>query len=117
LRLDGDATFAFQFHFIKVLVFFLAVADHAGEFENAVGQGRLAMVDMGDDAEITYIFYFAHNAFWGSAFFAGHTERPVGDGVSEQSCKGFGCGCLIYMVAGRGLKQSGLQPRRGKERK
>ena len=53
LRLDGDASFAFQIHFVEVLVAGFAGAHHAGVFQNAVGKGGLAVIDMGDDAEIT----------------------------------------------------------------
>jgi len=52
LRLDGDAAFAFDVHAVEVLLAHVARRDGVGELEEAVGQGRLAMIDMGDDAEV-----------------------------------------------------------------
>ena len=52
LRLDGDAALTFQIHPVEVLIAGFAGADHAGVFEDAVGQGGLAVVDMGDDGKV-----------------------------------------------------------------
>ncbi len=49
---DGDAFFALEVHGVEDLFGFFAVGDGAGAFEEAVGEGRLAVVDMGDDAEV-----------------------------------------------------------------
>ena len=51
--LDGDPTFAFQIHTIKELFAHFAVCDGASGLEHAVSQCALAMVDMGDNAEVT----------------------------------------------------------------
>lgn len=52
LGFDGDSAFAFDVHPVEVLGTHIAVLDDAGHLEHAVGQGRFAMVDMSDDAEI-----------------------------------------------------------------
>ena len=53
LGLDGDAALAFQVHAVEVLIAHVAIADQAGKLEETIGQGRFAVVDMGDDGEIT----------------------------------------------------------------
>ena len=52
LALDGDATLALDVHPVEVLRPHRAVVDDAGELEHPVGQRRLAVVDVGDDAEV-----------------------------------------------------------------
>ncbi len=106
LRFDRDAAFALQVHLVQILGFFLAIADHAGDFENTVGQSRLAMVDVGDDAEISYFIDFAHIFYSVAYFAAGHRKRPVSHGVSEESSTAFGAGCLIYMVERNGRRSA-----------
>ncbi len=50
--LDGDAALAFEVHRIEQLGGHFALADGASEFEEAVGQRGLTVVDVRDDAEI-----------------------------------------------------------------
>ena len=52
LRLDGDAPLALEVHGVEVLLAHEARVDRAGQLEDAVRQGRLAVVDMADDGEI-----------------------------------------------------------------
>ena len=52
LRLDRDAAFAFDVHPVQVLRTHRAFVDHAGQLQHPVGQRRLAVVDVGDDAEV-----------------------------------------------------------------
>ena len=52
LRLDGDAPLPLDIHPVEVLGPHRAGIDHPGGLEHAVSQGGLAMVNMGDDAEI-----------------------------------------------------------------
>ena len=47
-----DAPLPFQVHLVHELVAHLPGGDGAGEFQQPVRQGALAVVDMGDDAEI-----------------------------------------------------------------
>jgi hypothetical protein len=52
LRLDRDAPFALDVHAVEVLGPHGATVDHAGLLQHPVGQGRLPVVDVGDDAEV-----------------------------------------------------------------
>ena len=52
VQLDGDAPFALQFVGVEHLGAHLAGVERAGEFQEPIGQGRLAVVDVGDDAEV-----------------------------------------------------------------
>src|SRR5690606_33055375 len=50
--LDGDPPLTFQIHVVEELLAGLAVGERAGGLEQAIGQGALAVVDVGDDGEI-----------------------------------------------------------------
>ena len=52
LRLDRDAAFAFQLHLVEQLVLHLAGGNGAGNFDQAISQGRFAMVNMGDNRKV-----------------------------------------------------------------
>ncbi len=52
LALDRDAALALDVHPVQVLGPHRAVVDHAGELEHPVGQRGLAVINVGDDAEI-----------------------------------------------------------------
>ncbi len=52
LRLDRDAPLTLDVHAVEVLGTHLPLLDHTGELEHAVGQRRLAVIDVRDDAEI-----------------------------------------------------------------
>ena len=52
LRLDGDAALALDVHLVEVLRAHLPCVDDPGELQHPVGQRRLAVVDVGDDAEV-----------------------------------------------------------------
>ena len=52
LRLDGDAPLALDVHRIEHLFLHLAQLQPAGGLDQAVGQRRFAMIDMGDDGEV-----------------------------------------------------------------
>ncbi len=54
--LDGDAALALQVHVVEDLVFHLAQRHGVRQLQDAVGQRALAVVDMGDDAEIADVF-------------------------------------------------------------
>ena len=61
LGLDGDAAFALKLHFVQILLASFTVADHLGDFKNAVGEGGLAVVNVGDDAKIADMFLLGHD--------------------------------------------------------
>ena len=52
LRLDRDAALALDVHPVEVLRAHLPRVDHPGDLQHPVGQRRLAVVDVGDDAEV-----------------------------------------------------------------
>ena len=52
VALDRDATLPFEVHRVEDLGLHLAAGERAGGFEEPVGQRRLAVVDVGDDAEV-----------------------------------------------------------------
>ena len=60
LRFDGDAALAFDVHAVKVLVAFFAFRHQPRDLKDAVGERRLAVVDMGDDAEVADMFLYGH---------------------------------------------------------
>src|SRR5690606_14385302 len=55
LRLDGDAALALDRVVVEHLLFHLARGQAAAELDDAVGQGRLAVVDVGDDREVANV--------------------------------------------------------------
>ena len=52
LRLDRDPALALELHRVEQLLLHVAVGDRIGELQDAIGQGRLPMVDVGDDREV-----------------------------------------------------------------
>ncbi len=52
MGLDGDAALAFQIHGVQHLGLHLPRRQRAGQFEQAVGKGGFAVVNVGDDREI-----------------------------------------------------------------
>ena len=52
LRLDGNAALTLQIHGVKHLCLHLAVRKPAATLNDAIRQGRFAVVDMGDDGEV-----------------------------------------------------------------
>ncbi len=52
LRLDGDAALALDLHGIEHLAGHLARLEPAAALDEPVGEGRLAVIDVGDDREI-----------------------------------------------------------------
>ena len=53
VRLDGDAALALEVHRVEELSFRFTHLDRPRFFKQAIRQGGLAMVDVGDDAEIS----------------------------------------------------------------
>ncbi len=60
LRLDGDAALALQFHAVQDLLAHLARGKPARGLDQPVGQGRFAVVDMGDDRKIADVAERGH---------------------------------------------------------
>ena len=52
LRLDGDAALALEVEGVEQLVLHIAHRHRPGPLQQAIGERRLAVVDVGDDAEV-----------------------------------------------------------------
>ena len=52
---DGDAAFALEVHLVEELILHAASLDRAREFEHAIGQCRLAVVDMCNDRKVSNV--------------------------------------------------------------
>ena len=57
MALDCYSTLPFNVHRIKDLVFGCAFIGDTGILDKPVGKGRLAMVNMGDNAKISYVIH------------------------------------------------------------
>ena len=57
LALDGDTPFPFDVHGIENLILEFTIGNDSGGLNQPVGQGGLAVVDMGDNAEISDILH------------------------------------------------------------
>ena len=60
LGLDGDAALALEVHRVEQLGAHRARVDRVRHLEDAVGQRRLAVVDVGDDAEVADVRLVGH---------------------------------------------------------
>ena len=58
--LDGDAPFTLQVHIVQELVFHFPLGDGVALFQQAVRQGGLAVVDVGDDGKIADVGLIEH---------------------------------------------------------
>ena len=52
LRLDGDAALALDIHAVEHLRVHFALGQAAAMLDQAVGERRFSMIDMGDDGEV-----------------------------------------------------------------
>ena len=52
LSLDRDAALALELHGVEQLLAHVPLGDGAGQLEDAVGERRLAVVDVRDDREV-----------------------------------------------------------------
>ena len=57
LRLDGDAALAFDVHRVEHLRLHLAIRQAAAQLDDAIGQGRFAVVDVGDDGKVADLLH------------------------------------------------------------
>ena len=60
--LDGDPALALQVHGVQDLGLHFAIGEAAAHLDEAIGQRRLAMVDMGNDGEIADMAQVAHGS-------------------------------------------------------
>ena len=57
MALDSDTSLSFEIHVVEHLCFHVLCGNGLGVFEQTVGKGRFAVVDMGYDAEVPDIFH------------------------------------------------------------
>ena len=57
IRLDRDPAFPFEVHGVEDLVTELPVLHRSAALDEAVGQGRFAVIDVGDDAEVADVVH------------------------------------------------------------
>jgi hypothetical protein len=63
LRLDCDTAFLLQFHGIQHQLMHIPLRHRMRRFNQPVGQRRFAVVDVGDDAKISYAFDWNRHSF------------------------------------------------------
>ena len=73
--LDGDPAFTFQVHGVQYLGFHFALGKAAAHLDEAIGQRRLAMVNVGDDGEIADMTQITHGSTLKKA--AGIARRKI----------------------------------------
>ena len=54
---DGDSTLSFEVHIVERLVLHLPLCNGSSGLEESIGQGAFAVVDVGNDAEISNVFH------------------------------------------------------------
>ena len=59
IAFDGDAALPLDVHIIQHLVLKISFIADAGKLDQTVGQRGLAVIDMRDNAEVSYIFHRA----------------------------------------------------------
>ena len=58
VRLNGDAAFFLQVHIVQNLVLHVPNIDGTRQFQHTIGECTLTVIDVRDDAKITYLFHF-----------------------------------------------------------
>jgi hypothetical protein len=64
VRLNGDAALPLEVHGVEYLGLHFARGQRPGEFEEAVGEGGLAVVDVRDDREVADVTWIHFVAGW-----------------------------------------------------
>ncbi|MCY1422034.1 hypothetical protein D9M71_377030 [compost metagenome] len=75
VRLDGDPALALEVHGVQDLGFHFALGEAATHLDEAIGQRRLAMVNVGDDGEIADMTQITHGSTLKKA--AGIARRKI----------------------------------------
>ena len=57
VALDGNSTLSLQIHVVQGLLLELALTHRSGLLEKAIRQGALAVIDVGDDAEVADVLH------------------------------------------------------------
>ncbi len=86
IALDRDPPFALDIHRVEHLVVELALRNATTSLDQPIGQSRLAMIDMGDDAKVPNMFHTSRSC--GKCADTSLTDRILVNGASDQ--QGFG---------------------------
>ena len=54
---DGNAAFPFDIHIVQHLILKISFITDTGKLDQPVGQCGLTVIDMGNDAEVSYILH------------------------------------------------------------
>ena len=54
MSLDGDSALALQVHIVEHLLLHLAHAQRSGDLQHSIGERAFAVVDVGNNCEISY---------------------------------------------------------------
>src|SRR5207248_1222100 len=84
VHLDGDAAFAFEVHVVEDLVAEVARGDGPGLEQELVGEGALAVVDVGDDGEVADVARVCHESAGRIASFPGPRAAARGVPINDQ---------------------------------
>ncbi len=57
IAFNGDAAFPFDVHIVQHLILKISFIADTGKLDQTVGQGGLAVIYMGDNAEVSNIFH------------------------------------------------------------
>ena len=57
VALDGNSTLSLQIHVVQGLLLELALTHRSGLLEKAIRQSALAVIDVGDDAEVANVLH------------------------------------------------------------
>ena len=87
LRLDGNPALPFEVHGVEDLVAELPIFDRPAALDEAVGERRLAVVDVGDDAEVAEAV-LRDAALASGIHAASMTEDPLDDAQGLMRCEG-----------------------------
>ena len=83
--LDGDSLFPLQVHGVEHLILHVALGDGARDLQQPVGQGRLAVVNMGDYAKVADVTLI-HSCPWVTfRFFEYNSQDENGNPAPEES--------------------------------
>ena len=74
VALDGDSLFAFEVHVVEHLRLHFALVERVGLFQQTVCECRLAVVDVGYDAEVADVFHKSHKNVCKYTKYFGFTE-------------------------------------------
>jgi len=96
MRFNSDAAFPLEIHGIEQLILFLALLNRAGAFKQPIGQGRLAMIDVRDNAKVARSLDSHEESHYAGAFRAGQFVAALPKQVFGLPSTGARCDCYLF---------------------